>query len=287
MARTQPSAALAWMLVLRVTALRRGTKRCIHNGIGLAKNCLFSAMKFYGITSPCSRFAKRSRLMGGVGRRRKPSLISKGHEVSMREVIQKKSIEFFETQFQRQVQDQEYALNPFETLALDYLKGSVLDLGSGLGNLSLEAARRGHSVVSVDASPTAVARINTDAHRDGLPVQAIQADIGRWIIDRSYDTIVAIGLLMFFRREPALKLLRAIQQHVSPGERAIVNVLIEGTTYMGMFDPGNYYLFRRSELEEQFSGWVILSSRYQTFAAPGQTRKEFSTVIAEKAKQES
>jgi tellurite methyltransferase len=196
--------------------------------------------------------------------------------------ISKKSIEFFDTQFQRQVRDKEYALNPFETLALDYLTGSVLDLGSGLGNLSLEAGRRGHRVVAVDASPTAIARINTDAQREELPVQAIQADIGSWTIDRLYDTIIAIGLLMFYRREPALKLLRSIQEHVSPGGRAIVNVLIEGTTFMGMFDPDNYYLFQRSELEEQFTGWTILTSRYETFPAPGGTRKEFSTVIAEK-----
>ena len=201
----------------------------------------------------------------------------------MRDVIHKRSVEFFEAQFQRQVQDREYALNPFEILALDYLTGSVLDLGSGLGNLSLEAGRRGHRVVAVEASPTAVARINTDARRERLPVQAIQADIGRWTIEQSYDTIVAIGLLMFFDREPALRLLRAIQERVSPGGRAVVNVLIEGTTYMDMFDAGNYCLFRRSELEERFAGWTILSSRYQTFPAPGRTRKEFSTVIAEKS----
>ena len=201
----------------------------------------------------------------------------------MCDVMHKRSVEFFEAQFQRQVQDREYALNPFEILALDYLTGSVLDLGSGLGNLSLEAGRRGHRVVAVDASPTAIARINTDARRERLPVQVIQADIGRWTIEQSYDTIVAIGLLMFFDREPALGLLRAIQERVSPGGRAVVNVLIEGTTYMDMFDPGNYCLFRQSELEERFAGWTILSSRYQTFPAPGRTRKEFSTVIAEKS----
>jgi tellurite methyltransferase len=193
-----------------------------------------------------------------------------------------KSVEFFETQFQRQIRQHDYALNPFETLALDYLRGTVLDLGSGLGNLSLEAGRRGHCVMAVDASPTAVARINTDAQREGLSVRAVQADIERWIIDQPYDTIVAIGLLMFFRRERAFELLHAIQEHVKPGGRAIVNVLIEGTTYMGMFDGDNYYLFSHNQLEEEFAGWEILSSTHETFSAPEGTRKKFSTVIAEK-----
>ena len=196
------------------------------------------------------------------------------------DVTHKQSEEFFEAQFRRQVQDREYGINPFETLAIEYLKGEVLDLGSGLGNLSLEAGRRGHRVVAVDASPTAVERINMDAGREGLPVEAIQLGIENWSIDRMYDTVVAIGLLMFFRREQALDLLRAIQEHVRPGGHAIVNVLIEGTTYMGMFDPNSYYLFARKELEECFSGWTILCSRYDTFPAPGQTQKEFSTVIA-------
>jgi tellurite methyltransferase len=202
-------------------------------------------------------------------------------------MLNNKSVGFFETQFQRQVRDQEYALNPFEILALDYLKGSVLDLGCGLGNLSLEAGRRGHRVVAVDASSTAIARLNKDAEREGLPVRGIQAGIENWNIDESYDTIVVIGLIMFFRGETALRLLSAIQEHVKPGGRAIVNVLIEGTTYLGMFDPDRYYLFRRSELEERFVGWHILESRTQTFPAPEGTRKDFSTLIAEKPSQKS
>ncbi len=80
----------------------------------------------------------------------------------MRDVTDNKSVEFFETQFQRQVRERDYALNPFETLALDYLTGTVLDLGCGLGNLSLEAGRRGHRILAVDASPAAIARINLE-----------------------------------------------------------------------------------------------------------------------------
>jgi tellurite methyltransferase len=191
-----------------------------------------------------------------------------------------KPIAFFDTQFQRQVRESDFALNPFEQLALDYVAGTVLDYGCGLGNLTLAAARRGSRVVAVDASPTAVERIRAVAAQEKLTVEAICADLSTHCIERSYDTIVAIGLLMFFRRERALALLADIQANVAAGGCAVVNVLIEGTTYLGMFDPDNYYLFGRDELEQSFAGWKILVSRYDSFPAPGDTRKEFATVIA-------
>jgi len=200
----------------------------------------------------------------------------------MTKAINNKSMEFFETQFQRQVRDKEYTLNPFEILALDYIKGSVLDLGSGLGNLSLEAGRRGCHVLAVDYSPTAITRINAEAQSKGLPVHAIEADLSTWNVGQQFDTIIAIGLLMFFRQPKALELLSSIQSHINSGGHAIVNVLTEGTSFMGMFDPVNYYLFGVDELEERFNGWTILVSKREGFPAPGGTCKNFSTVIARK-----
>jgi tellurite methyltransferase len=193
-------------------------------------------------------------------------------------------IEFFERQFQRQVRETDFALNPFEQLALPYIAGSVLDLGCGLGNLSLEAARRGCSVTAVDASPTAIERLYATALREQLRLQPLQAELGCFRIEQDYDTIVAIGLLMFFGRERALALLRQIGQRVRPGGRAIVNVLVEGTTYLGMFKPGEYYLFGANELEQAFAGWTLLMARNDSFPAPEGTRKAFATVIAQKAR---
>ncbi len=192
-------------------------------------------------------------------------------------------VDFFERQFQRQVRETDFALNPFEQLALPHVAGHVLDLGCGLGNLSLEAARRGCSVCAVDASPTAVERVRAAALRERLALQAVQADLASFTIEQDYDTIAAIGLLMFFRKEQAQRLLQQIARRVRPGGRAIVNVLIEGTTYLGMFKPGEYYLFGAQELEQAFAGWTLLAARRDTFPAPEGTRKEFATVIAQKA----
>ena len=43
-----------------------------------------------------------------------------------------------------------------------------------------------------------------------------------------------------------------------------------------------YYLFRRGELEERFNGRSILLSIDHCFDAPENTRKEFSTIVAQK-----
>jgi tellurite methyltransferase len=191
-------------------------------------------------------------------------------------------LEFFEGQFQRQVRAREFELNPFERTALDYVRGDVLDLGCGLGNLALEAARRGCKVTAMDASATGIARIREAAREEHLAVEAVEADLAHFRIARDYDTIIAVGLLMFFRESRALDLLGDMQIHVSAGGRAVVNVLIEGTTYLDMFTPGEYYLFRHDELAERFAGWAIEVERCDDFPAPGGTVKAFATVIARK-----
>ncbi len=189
---------------------------------------------------------------------------------------------FFDTQFRRQIAANEFALNPFEQAALPYLKGRVLDLGCGLGNLALEAGRRGCEVLAVDASPTAAERINREAAAGNMRVRAITADLGSYTIAGNYDTVVSIGLLMFFPRDKALRLLETLQARVGGDGCAIVNVLIEGTTYLDMFREGHYTLFGREELAQRFADWEICLCRHETFAAPGEKSKIFSTVIARK-----
>jgi len=192
------------------------------------------------------------------------------------------SVDFFDRQFRAQLAARDFALNPFEQAVLPFVGGRVLELGCGLGNLAIAAARKGARVVAVDASLPAVVHVVEVSRAENLGMAAVFSDVSRYRLAGEYDSIVAIGLLMFLAREPALELLSEIAHHVAPGGRAIVNVLVEGTTYRAMFDPGGYCLFGRDEVERHFAGWQIELSRHETFDAPGDTCKVFSTVVARK-----
>lgn len=192
------------------------------------------------------------------------------------------SIEFFEEQFQRQVAARDYALNPFERAALPHLSGRVLDYGCGLGNLALHAARAGCRVTAIDASHTAIEHLQAVARSESLPLHAVEAELSDYRLAEDFDTVVCIGLLMFFDCPTAYRQLGELQAHVRPGGIVIVNVLVEGTTFMDMFAPGKYCLFERGELQERFRDWQIVSQLFQDFDAPGNKRKAFCTIIARK-----
>jgi tellurite methyltransferase len=190
------------------------------------------------------------------------------------------SVRFFDTQFQRQVAGGEFELNPFERMALPYLQGEVLDLGCGLGNLALEAARAGCRVTALDGSATGIAHLRETALCAGLGLEAHEADLAHYVLDRDYDAIVAIGLLMFFPQAWAEAVLADIVAHVRPGGVAVLNVLTEGTTFLGMFEPGHYHLFPKGALQAAMPGWEILAASHDIFPAPNDMVKAFDTVIA-------
>lgn len=192
------------------------------------------------------------------------------------------SVQFFDQQFQRQLAKRELQLNPFEIAALSRLQGKVLDYGCGLGNLTIEAARRGCVLDALDASHAAIEHIRTVAVREELPIHAVETDLSNYEIAGTYDAVVCIGLLMFFDCPTAFRQLQALQDHVRPGGLAIVNVLIEGTTYVNMFSTEGHCLFKQDELRERFSGWNMLQYEIREFDAPGNTRKIFATAIARK-----
>lgn len=191
-----------------------------------------------------------------------------------------KAVAFFGAQFERQIAAGDYQLNPFEVRALPFLSGKVLDLGCGLGNLALAAAARGAQVTAYDLCENAVEDLAERALASGLDVWVRTVDLKGWRPDETWDAVNCIGLLMFFAREEALAGLVAVRDAVRPGGVAVVNVLVEGTTFTAMFDPDEHHLFRPEEVAAPFAGWEVLHDSVEDFAAPGGKVKRFRTLIA-------
>jgi tellurite methyltransferase len=191
------------------------------------------------------------------------------------------AIEFFSAQFDRQIDTADYRLNVFEARALEHLQGEVLDLGCGLGNLALAAAERGHRVTALDACNRAVEDLNRRAAERALPLQAGWADLSDWTAPRQWDTVVSIGLLMFIDCDHARRVMDEIARTMKPGGIVVLNVLVEGTTYMAMFDAQAHCLFPRDELLSRFADWEVLDHRIEDFDAPEPGWiKRFATLIA-------
>jgi tellurite methyltransferase len=196
-------------------------------------------------------------------------------------MTENRSIAFFDEQF-RQPKDVALKLNPFEELALPYLTGDVLDFGCGLGNLAFAAAGRGCTVTALDGSQAAIEHIRARASAERASVSAALADLRDYPLALEYDCVVSIGLLMFFDCPTAFKVLSDLQASVRPGGVAVINVLVEGTTYLDMFDSSGHCLFAASELRHRFAGWTIERLEFGDFDAPQHALKRFCTVIARK-----
>ena len=195
-------------------------------------------------------------------------------------MIFNRSIAFFDAQFRREAGCGELALNPFERAVLPHLRGSVLDMGCGLGNLALAAAKRGCEVLAVDASPAGIESLG--ARAAGTGVRPLLADAREFEAGRRFDAVVSIGLLMFFDCDTARSLVRRWQSWVGPGGVMALNVLVEGTTFLDMFDPSGHCLWKPAELDAAFAAWDPLYVADEEFPAPGGTVKRFHTLIARK-----
>ena len=135
-------------------------------------------------------------------------------------------------------------------------------------------------MTAFDASQTAIADLARRAAEQGLPIKAREADLRDFTIEGQFDSVIAIGLFMFFAREVARVGLGRVKELTKPGGIAAVNVLIAGTTYLDMFAPGEYYLFSEKELPEFFSGWTPEYLKLESFPAPNETVKRFCTMVA-------
>lgn len=96
---------------------------------------------------------------------------------------------------------------------------SVLDVGSGAGDVSFIAARLvgpSGKVVGIDNSADAIALADARAQERGLwNVRFVQADLNEWTSDRTFDAVVGRHILL--HQPDAAASLRQVTRYVRPG----------------------------------------------------------------------
>lgn len=121
-----------------------------------------------------------------------------------------------------------------------HVRSDVLDAGCGHAELSLALAARGHTVVGLDASPTAVAAATAAAVERGLTTCTFaQADLTDF---RGYDgrfaTVMDSGLFHVLPEEKRQDYLRAILRAAAPGAVLYILAFAAGALADGGGRPG-------------------------------------------------
>lgn len=108
--------------------------------------------------------------------------------------------------------------------------GFVLDIGVGQGRNALFLARRGISVEGVDLSAVGLETTKSVAVQEGLPVALHRVDIIEYSPHvmsvgggRSYDAVLALGIIPVLSRENVNILFRRIDSWTAPGGLVFVS----------------------------------------------------------------
>jgi len=123
-------------------------------------------------------------------------------------------------------------------------RGKVLDIGCGSGGLSLDLAQKGFEVTCIDISKTAISKIKEEAKKRKVKLTAICADLEKYKIEKTYDIILALGVLQFLGEEGE-SWIKQIQKHTKK----------DGINIIDAFR--NKWLLK-GKLESLYSQWKVL-----------------------------
>lgn len=134
------------------------------------------------------------------------------------------------------------------------ISGDVLDVGCGTGENALYLAARGHDVVGLDASPTAIDRATEKGQDRGLNATFRVGDALRlsdW--DRQFDTIIDSGLFHVFSDAKRPIFVDGLRSRLHQGGR--YHMLCFSDREPGTWGPRRV---SRDEIEATFTGdWIV------------------------------
>jgi SAM-dependent methyltransferase len=133
-------------------------------------------------------------------------------------------------------------------------RGRALDVASGEGRHAVYLARRGWRVEAIDFAHGGLAQLAAAAHRDGLAIGAVQADLETFPLPRArYDLIVNVRYLQ-------RSLIAAMKRAVVPGGMILFETFLRDQQQLG--HPKNpAFLLERGELADRFREFDVLAYR--------------------------
>lgn len=138
------------------------------------------------------------------------------------------------------------------------VRGEVLDAGCGYAELALALAARGHTVVGIDLTPTAVEAATAAAAERGLRTATFQqADISSFTgYDGRFSTIFDSGLLHALPAELRDGYLQSVHRAAAPG--ASFHILAFGTGAFADHSGPTPAQFTEDQLREVISAhWQV------------------------------
>jgi cyclopropane fatty-acyl-phospholipid synthase-like methyltransferase len=100
----------------------------------------------------------------------------------------------------------------------------LLDIMSGYGRHSLELAKRGYDVTSLDIEADYISEINTKAKEARLSIHTIEGSVLKNLPDGKFDAVICMGnSFAFFPEEDVKTLLARLASILNPGGALIIN----------------------------------------------------------------
>ena len=95
----------------------------------------------------------------------------------------------------------------------------MLELAAGPAEHALELARRGVAAVALDLSQAMCARARDKAHREGLGLEVVRADMRDFALSRRFDLVITMlnSVCHLMNLDDLVAHLRAAAAHTAPG----------------------------------------------------------------------
>jgi len=138
--------------------------------------------------------------------------------------------------------------------------GTALSIADGEGRNGVWLAERGLDVLSVDFSPTALAKAQALAAERGVTLRTVEADVVNWTWPAEAFDVVAAIFIQFASPDARLRIFAGIRQALKPGGLLLMQgYRPEQLTYRTGGPDKAENLYTRSLLTEAFGDFASVA----------------------------